>query len=304
MITKPTVLVLGAGASAPYGFPVASELKQKICEAFAQDSVAIRLLHEGSQISTSMFFEFREAFRKSGQPSVDAFLEHRPEFIEVGKLAIAYCLMPYESEETLFGGEGTRGGDWYQYLSTKLNASFEKFGDNRLSVITFNYDRSLEHYLFVTLQNTHGRSDDDCADALRKIPIIHVYGQLSRHPYPDKLARPYSPERDRYKYVGYAAGGITLLHDKIQPEIEAARQMLKAAERVCFLGFGYHQLNLEKLTLQDSSSQRFVFGTARGLIGEEVVSIKNELQRKMLCGRVELTDADNLAVLRQNLILG
>jgi hypothetical protein len=31
VITTSTVLVLGAGASAPYGFPVASELKQQIC---------------------------------------------------------------------------------------------------------------------------------------------------------------------------------------------------------------------------------------------------------------------------------
>jgi len=50
VITTPTVLVLGAGASAPYGFPTALELKQKICNAFAKDSVATRLLHEGSDI--------------------------------------------------------------------------------------------------------------------------------------------------------------------------------------------------------------------------------------------------------------
>jgi hypothetical protein len=303
VITNPTVLVLGAGASAPYGFPVAGELKQKICSTFSKDSAATRLLHEGSGISANVFFEFREAFRKSGQSSVDAFLEHRPEFIDVGKLAIAYCLIPYESEEALFESDGNRGGDWYQYLSSKLNASFDNFGDNRLSVITFNYDRSLEHYLFTTLRHAHGRSDEECAGALLKIPILHVYGQLSRHPYPDREARPYETDCSRYKSVGYAARGITLLYDKAKPELEAARRLLTAAERICFLGFGYHPLNLERLRLRDSSG-RAVFGTARGLIGGEVASVEHALRTYLLCGGVTLTDADNLVVLRQHLILG
>jgi hypothetical protein len=250
----------------------------------------------------NMFFEFREAFRKSGHSSVDAFLEHRPEFVDVGKLAIAYCLIPYEAEEALFPSNGNRGGDWYQYLSSKLNASFDDFGKNKLSVITFNYDRSLEHYLLTTLRNAHGRDDDECADALRKIPIVHFYGQLSRHPYPSREARPYNPDVGTYKYVGYAARGIMLLHEA-KSEIEAARQMLKAADRICFLGFGYHPLNLKRLTLQDSS-RRAVFGTARGLIGDEIISLKETLQRAMLGSGVTLTDADNLTVLRQHLIFG
>ena len=77
MISRPTVLVLGAGASAPYGFPTARELKQLICGAFVKDSVATRTLHEGSEIPMNLFIEFRDAFHRSGQSSVDAFLEHR-----------------------------------------------------------------------------------------------------------------------------------------------------------------------------------------------------------------------------------
>ena len=303
MITKPTVLVLGAGASAPYGFPVASELKKHICDAFIKGSTASQFLHEGSGIPLNVLAEFRETFRKSGQSSIDAFLEHRPEFIEVGKLAIAYCLIPYEVEDVLFESTPSRGGNWYQHLSEKLNASFEKFGENQLSIITFNYDRSLEHYLLTTLRNTHGRDYDECAEMLRKIPIYHMYGQLSRQPYPDREARPYTPDRSSYHYVGQAARGITLLHDKGKPEIEASRQVLKAAERICFLGFSYHPLNMERLKLEDSS-RRAVFGTTRGLIGGEIYAVEQMLQIFLRTGNVNLTDADSLIVLRQHLILG
>lgn len=302
MITKPTVLVLGAGASAPYGFPVARELKQQICSAFVKDSVAVRMLHEGSEIPMDVFLKFREAFHKSGQSSVDAFLEHRPEFIAVGKLAIAWCLIPYESEDALFQTAGSRGGDWYQYLSEKLNASFQKFGENRLSVITFNYDRSLEHYLFTTLRNAHGRSEEECAAMLDKIPIHHVYGQLSRYGYTSREGRPYGPERTRYKDVGFAARGITLFHDDTKLELETARQLLKAAETICFLGFGYHRINLERLKLMDSSRWA-VFGTAQGAIGGERAALEQALQSAFPSSAVTLTDADNLVVLRQHLVL-
>ena len=46
----------------------------------------------------------------------------------------------------------------YQYLSVKLNSSFEEFGENKLSIITFNYDCSLEHYLLNSLINSHEKT--------------------------------------------------------------------------------------------------------------------------------------------------
>jgi hypothetical protein len=78
-------------------------------------------ISDGKGYSPDGFFRFREAFWKSGQPSVDAFLEWRPDFIAIGKLAIAYCLLPFEDESKLFTPPGNRGGDWYEYLSVKLN---------------------------------------------------------------------------------------------------------------------------------------------------------------------------------------
>ena len=199
MFTTPTVLVLGAGASYPYGFPTAKGLKELICEQFSSTrATASQLLSclnpEGSKFTPEEFSEFTEAFLKSGQPSVDAFLERRPEFLGVGKLAIAFCLMPFEREEKLYHPDPERGEDWYEYLSVKLNSSFEEFGENKLSIITFNYDRSLEHYLLNSLINLHGKTRDECAKALAQIPIVHVYGQLGERPYPQQGSQMYRPD--------------------------------------------------------------------------------------------------------------
>jgi len=254
----------------------------------------------------SQFFEFREAFWKSGVPSVDAFLERRTEFLNVGKLAIAYCLIPFEHEASLYR-PSAHSGDWYEHLSEKLNASFDEFGDNKLSIITFNYDRSLEHYLFTSLRNLHGKSVDDCIEKLAKVPIIHVYGQLGTIPYPQRGCREYLPlggdESKVRDAVLDAAHGITLLHEKAS-DLAGARKLLAAAKLICFLGFSYHPLNLARLKLEDSDGQRRVFGTVRHFEAGEVGQTEQRLYQAMLCGKVTLDDADNLTVLRRHLILG
>jgi hypothetical protein len=97
--------------------------------------------------------------------------------------------------------------------------------------------------------------------------------------------------------------GITLLHEQAS-DLAEARELLTAAERVCFLGFSYHPLNLAKLQLKDSAFHRQVFGTVRNYEVDEIQQTELRLNQTMLCGKVILDDADNLTVLRRHLILG
>lgn len=305
MITEPTVLILGAGASYPYGFPTANELKGLICDAFSNaETFASRLLGDNSDFDREDFFAFREAFYRSGQPSVDAFLEYRKDYLEIGKLAIAYCLIPFEDEKMLYAPiSARRGGNWYEYLSVKLAANFDDFGANELAIITFNYDRSLEYYLFAALRNLHGRPAEECANTLAKIPIIHVYGQLGREPYPKPGCRLYEPDRERFVKTARAAPGITLLHEEIS-DLSTARELLTNATRICFLGFSFHELNLARLQLENSDGRRQIYGTVRGLFGLEVTKVKELIHSTLLTGSVILEDDDNLHFLRQHLLLG
>ena len=39
-----------------------------------------------------------------------------------------------------------------------MNTPFEDFEKNLVSVITFNYDRSLEQFLFISLKSRYGKS--------------------------------------------------------------------------------------------------------------------------------------------------
>ena len=155
MITTPIVLILGAGASAPYGFPIGDRLRKLILANLTHTSRKIiqpivELGFTAQEIDT-----FRQAFDKSQQPSIDAFLEHRSDdYMEIGKLAIAATLIPFEREHLLLDQSSNDanhvflGDPWYQYLIERLTTKDpDHFRNHKLSIITFNYDRSLEYSL-------------------------------------------------------------------------------------------------------------------------------------------------------------
>ena len=55
---------------------------------------------------------------------------------------------------------------WYVYLFNQLGARKDDFNKNRISIITYNYDRSLEYFLFVALKFSYGIS---MAEALQNL---------------------------------------------------------------------------------------------------------------------------------------
>jgi hypothetical protein len=209
------------------------------------------------------------------------------------------------TEAKLYRPDESRGGDWYSYLWEKLNSTFEEFGNNKLSIITFNYDRSLEHYLLNSLHYSHRKEFDECAKTLAQIPLIHVYGQLGKpnYSYPQERYSQYLPDLDRLINVG-AAHGITLLHEEAEAAASLARKLLSRAKRVCFLGFSYHPLNVARLKIDGSFDlSTNMIGTARGLIGREV-QIALDRVADALGGSITLRDADNLDISRRHMFLG
>lgn len=276
MITKPTVLILGAGASIPYGFPSGRELLKRVVSSLDQNA-------SGNWIKKLMDFgirgdvirTFSYELKYSGRPSVDAFLEHRAEFLKVGKLAIALGLIPCEEEHRLFDIHREEPG-WYEYLFNKLDAPFDKFDENKLSIITFNYDRSIEHYLFKALKSSYGKSDDECSKKLNEIPIIHVHGQLGKLPWQGEPARPYSANY-RTADLKTASEQITVISEDIDtsPTFKRAFKLLRDAEKIFFFGFGYHDVNLRRLRI-DKLEKKEILGTAYGLGFAEKEAIQSK----------------------------
>lgn len=283
MIAKKTVLVLGAGASMPFGFPSGRKLVALIVDMLQnQESQTFNLLidhaHERDHI-----IDFRENLVLSGRSSVDEFLEYRTDFVNVGKESIAAALLSFEKTANLF--DVHMDANWYQYLFGQLNTSFEDFVRNELAIITFNYDRSLEHYLFTSLKHSYKKDDEECAERLNKIPIVHVHGKLGRFswekshhsivPYdasshPDKLGL----------MVGRGGENIKIIHESIEgdPEFDEAYKLLEAAERIYFLGFGFHEINLKRLRVESLCEPEVpvqaICGTSYGLSQRQIQLVK------------------------------
>ncbi len=276
MIKRRIVLILGAGASIPFGFPSGRELRDKIIAGLHKDTAQLFQLLHAAGYDVQHITNFRDALLKSGRPSVDVFLEHRPEFIPVGKVAIAASLIPYEDETQLWGGPD----NWYEHLWDRLGPTLlDDVAQSRLSVITFNYDRSLEHYLFSALRSAYNIGTDDAAGYLREvIKIIHVHGKLGELPYAGgAVTRSYQPgDPSNLKDAAVAAAKtIKIVHEgtRDDPEFVAARQLLAEAEVICFLGFGYLKANVERMEIANLSKYVPLYGTCYGLMqGEQALA--------------------------------
>ncbi len=254
MIEKPTVFVLGAGASRPYGFPTAFELNKNICEGVWNE----RYIEGLEEFNVDLKYQARELAERLAKAtiSIDRWLAGKPEKdLIIGRYLIARALMELE-DEGAFRRAYLAGRDWYADLWDRLySGSLEKLAGNQVTFITFNYDRSLEQALMIKMQNTTLKSPEECADMIAlHIPIIHVHGQLGRLPWQthsewrELTPRPYETKCD-LKTVFKCAGNIKIIGetDGKTPEYAQARGALKKAKRIHFLGFGYNAENLQRL---------------------------------------------------------
>src|SRR6185436_7434620 len=88
----------------------------------------------------------------------------------------------------------------------------EDFGHNKLTVVTFNYDRSFEAALFVALKKTYNLTDTETAAYVKIIPVIHVYGQLGGLPHLSENGRPYNPTVNA-GVIEHSIQGIKIVHE-------------------------------------------------------------------------------------------
>jgi len=280
MVDIETVLVLGAGASKAFGFPTGEELVKRICLFLSQERYFNIYYQTAGHYSPEIAERFPKVLKQANPFSVDAWLEHNPNYIEVGKVAIAIALLYCEKQSSL-----RPENNWYQLLFKRLDGPFEYFQDNKLSIITFNYDRSLEQYLFGTFRYMHTeRSEEECKEKLNQLRILHVYGSLGRLGWQSDKQLPlvsYGQSLDKDTIIS-AADSIKIIPRKktgvvrksISDEFSEARRLIAGANALYFLGFGYNHTNMERLGIEILKKPQKKMGTAKGLSYQEYQEIK------------------------------
>lgn len=163
MINIETVLVLGAGASVDFGFPTGQQLVRDIYSLLDPKTGSYYDLYyriARKQNDDILIERFPVILRKADPFSIDEWLEKNDEFIPMGKIAISIVLLHYELNSDL-----SPVNNWYRLLFKRLDGPFENFQNNMLSIITFNYERSLEKYLYDAFRYNHvKKSDAECVN--------------------------------------------------------------------------------------------------------------------------------------------
>jgi len=319
-----TVFILGAGASWPYGFPTGLELRRAILRNLANNTPPFKMLVDAG-CNPDNIRAFHRAFRGSQQDSVDAFMtwaaRQRTSFVEIGRMAIAQVLIQRELEDWLLAENdedvpakpaGTckerLQRRWYRYLWNRISDDFKRLRDANVAFITFNYDRSLEHFLFTAIRNTHQADEGSVPSVMDRIPIMHVHGRLGRLGW-QKPHRQYTREFNSALNADCLRQAAEFIHipgtDGSPLELGTAiTQELSWAERVVFLGFGFHPQNLQTLGIPDvlkrkhpEGKKRYACATAYGLKKAERQTVSARLEEIVT---LYPADHDCLELLRQS----
>ena len=175
-LKKPTVFILGAGASTDFGFPTGLELKERIIASDIPSQEFHKLAKEYG-FTPSHIKEFRDALSWTEHSTIDMFLNELTNFRDIGAFSTAYSLLKIESREVdnIF-----KARNWYRRI---FNCLIERDNTGIVVFVTLNYERSLEHYLYGRItSNKGGKAKETALQRLGKIKIIHPHGSLGQFP--------------------------------------------------------------------------------------------------------------------------
>jgi hypothetical protein len=132
------------------------------------------------------------------------------------------------------------------------------------------------------IQNYFGVDENHSVALLKYLEIFYPYGKVGSLPW----------QNDGRYSIGFGANvngqqlfnlasQIRTFTEGTDPEtsnIEELRQCLVDSDRIVFLGFAYHRLNMELMSsTQDKSAPDFAFGTALGISSPDSELIENDV---------------------------
>jgi hypothetical protein len=279
MVETPTTLILGAGASMDYGFPSGQQLLRNIRSLSPDQRGQLSDIIQGlwelmPDEAEQTVAEFIESLKRADPPSIHDYLMQRlstnnaQRTVNLARLAIAQQMLVHQQNSDLYPDRS-----WYRLLLEKLTEGNFVPRKNRLSVITFNYDLSLEQYLFDAFRSRYDLSDETARGYVSWIPIVHIFGSLGPLPWQAPDVRETLPYRNRAsdQAIARAAQGISVLAGSDLEKAEHVRNALSLitqSKLVLFFGFAYHDFGM-KLLLPAFSVQKIVRGTSYGLTATE-----------------------------------
>jgi hypothetical protein len=212
--------------------------------------------------------KFRDDLKGQTHDSIDRFIQDNPQHRFMGKLLIArhvllgmydyyeredrWKLKPFSARQAFDGSVGRR--NWYHQLINLIREGAQSAADlrlNRIDVVTFNYDLSLECALEDRFANTEAHAGANWQDI---VSISHVNGA------PQKVPRELF---DVGLFLIETAATIRLVErddcSVLAKVRDRAREAVQASDQVFAIGFHFDNANVTTIGLQDRRSMKGVF---------------------------------------------
>lgn len=316
---RQTVFILGAGASKEVDLPLGLELKGEIADAldisFEDDDrltsgdrtivQALRRIAELESPHSNRFNTYlKAAWRiRDAMPlanSIDSFLDSHvdePCISICGKLGIARTILSAERNSTLFVDRNVHGAciDFAVLEPTWFALLFRLLVDGcrpgqiearlrSIALIDFNYDRCVEHYLWHSLRNYYALGDSDATRLMSALTIQHPYGKVAELPWRNSRPRiAFGGDVDATELCATADQIQTFSEGTAPGNLDHIRiqELMANAERLVFLGFAFHRMNLDLLFPRTGSvstdSRRQMFATGFGLSDTDTQEIRDDV---------------------------
>lgn len=299
MFRHKTVLILGAGASCEADLPAGDRLRELIVNSLQSTDVAgsfrdarteYAVKSKAQQLGgVNRWPEFLPSYRNAARiiieglplaPSIDHFLDTHAGNKEVellGKLAIASTILEAERSSRL-APQRTTGvaldpnaiqGTWYTAFMRMVTQAVHRDKINEvfrnLTMISFNYDRCIEHFLFIALQAYFAIDQKAATKALSGLKVIHPYGLVGTLPWQrGDMSVPFGGSNDD-NLLDVAESIQTFTETVESGTASEICVAIAEAESIAFLGFGYHRQNMKLLRPRYSTHARRVFATMGGI---------------------------------------
>jgi len=314
-MNKKNIFVIGAGASKEANLPVGDELKKIIAnllnfsiKAFnelgsgdPQIFATLERISQDKDINTyiQQAHHIRDALPLA--ISIDNFIDSQrgnDRLAICSKLAIARAILKAENESLLFTGSKYRRSrlpyaeikfnlkdldkTWYIPFFKLLTEGctkedlVERF--QSVVLIIFNYDRCIEQFLINALQISYKITEEEAAKIITNINIYHPYGSVGSLAW-QKNDLPISfggyPSTEELEALITRIKTFTEGTDPESSEIIAIRQHMCNADKLVFLGFAFHKLNMKLISPTDFNNKPKCFATTLNISKSDKLHVGN-----------------------------
>lgn len=313
MFRDKTVFILGAGASKELNLPLGEGLKADILaelkpsrefgcnftnrqiDGALQEILRNEPPHQWSERQNGFAARAERMMRALPiAPSIDNFLHVHQDDVDtvlLGKLGIAAAILKAEEKSFLrrepkqqerFRAEFL--ASWcrvfWQLLCAGVTKAEIKNLFSSVAFIVFNYDRCLEVMLMQALAYYYDLEATEIRDIMSEVSIVHPYGQVGS--FPGGLNQSVAFGQTQCNLLAVSSQIRTFTETVADGVAEQVQSVIQSAETLVFLGFAFHEQNMDLMKVERSNVRR-IFGTGLDISPEDQIVVKYAL-REMLGG--------------------